>query len=61
MARLDAAAIRVGEDRKLFSQPPGAADTILQAHGSSAIHEQNRTASASAKVNTFCKGHSGMP
>jgi hypothetical protein len=34
---------------------------LPQAHGSSAIHEQNRTASASAKVNTFCKGQSGMP
>jgi hypothetical protein len=61
MTRLDAAMLRLEEDRKAFSQPPGAADTILQAHGSSAIHEQNRTASASAKVNTFCKGQSEMP
>jgi len=41
------------EDRKVFSQLPGAADTILQVHGRSAILEQYCTASAPADVNTF--------
>jgi hypothetical protein len=60
MARLDAAVLRMEENRKVFSQPPGAADRILQAHGRSAILEQNSTASASAKANTFCKSQSWM-
>jgi hypothetical protein len=53
MARLDVAVLRMEENRKVFSQPPGATGTILQVHGRSAILEQNCTASASAKVNTF--------
>jgi hypothetical protein len=61
MVRLDAAVHRMEENRKVFSQPPGAAGTIFQVHGRSAILEQNCTTSASAKVNTFCKGQSGMP
>jgi hypothetical protein len=61
MAHLNAAVLRMEEDRKAFLQPLGAADTILKVHGRSAILEQNCTASASAKVNTFCKSQSGMP
>jgi hypothetical protein len=61
MARLDAAVLRMEEDRKVFSQPPGAADKILQAHGRSAILEQNCTASSFARVDTFCKRESRMP
>jgi hypothetical protein len=59
MARLDADVLRMEENREVFSQPPGAADTILQLHGRSAILEQNCTASASARVDTFARAKSG--
>jgi hypothetical protein len=47
------------ENREAFSQPPEAADTALQVSGRSAILEQNSTASASAKVQTFASARPG--